>query len=92
MKLTSTGSYVGAKLGVSADLYFFVSYVQKYALFYAKQLPSISDQPSKPCPMASKSSDDGHKSHPTPSLMPPLASVADEAVNFVEDSSKQPPQ
>jgi hypothetical protein len=32
--------------------------------------------------MASKLSDDGHKSHPTPSLMPPLASIADKAVNF----------
>jgi hypothetical protein len=32
--------------------------------------------------MASKSSDDGHKSHQTPSLMPPLASVALEAVNL----------
>jgi hypothetical protein len=32
--------------------------------------------------MASKSSDDDHKSHPTLSLMPPLAFVADEAINF----------
>jgi hypothetical protein len=38
--------------------------------------------------MASKSSDDGHKSHPTPSLMPSLASVADEAVNFASEPKK----
>jgi hypothetical protein len=40
--------------------------------------------------MVSKSSDDGHKSHPTPSLMPSLASVADEAVNFAVGLMKQP--
>jgi hypothetical protein len=40
--------------------------------------------------MASESSDDGHKSHPTPSLMPPLASIAPEAVNFAEEQTKQP--
>jgi hypothetical protein len=32
--------------------------------------------------MAFKSSDNGHRSHPTPSLMPSLASVAIEAVNL----------
>jgi hypothetical protein len=42
--------------------------------------------------MAFKSSDDGHKSHPTPSLMPSLASVADEAINFAMGLMKQPPQ
>jgi hypothetical protein len=42
--------------------------------------------------MASESSDDGHKSHPTASLMPPLASVALEAVNFAVGVTKQPPQ
>jgi hypothetical protein len=41
--------------------------------------------------MASKSSDDGHKRHPTPSLMPSLASVADEAVNLAVAPTKQPP-
>jgi hypothetical protein len=40
--------------------------------------------------MASESSDDGHESHPTPSLMPSLASVANEAVNFVVGLMKQP--
>jgi hypothetical protein len=40
------------------------------------------DQPSKPCLMASESSDDGPESHPTPSMMPPLASEAIEVVNF----------
>jgi hypothetical protein len=42
--------------------------------------------------MASKSSDDGNKSHLTPSLMPSLASVADEAVNFAMGLMKQPPR
>jgi hypothetical protein len=42
--------------------------------------------------MASKSSDDGHKSHPTPSLMPPLASIADEAIDFAVGLIKQPPR
>jgi hypothetical protein len=40
--------------------------------------------------MASKSSDDGRQSHPTPSLMPHLASVALEAVYFVVGLMKQP--
>jgi hypothetical protein len=42
--------------------------------------------------MASKSSDDGHKSHPTSLLMSPLASVALEAVNFALGLTKQPPR
>jgi hypothetical protein len=57
------------------------------------QMPSspIDDTiESKPCPMASKSSDDGHKSHQTPLLMPPLASAALEAVNFALGLTKQP--
>jgi hypothetical protein len=54
--------------------------------------PSITDRPSKPCPMASKSSDDGRHSHPTPSSMPSLASVALEAVNFAVGVTKQPPR
>jgi hypothetical protein len=32
--------------------------------------------------MVSKSSDDGHKSHPTPLSMPSLASVALPAIDF----------
>jgi hypothetical protein len=42
--------------------------------------------------MASKSSDDGRQSHPTPSLMPPLASEAIEAVDFAVGLIKQPPR
>jgi hypothetical protein len=42
--------------------------------------------------MASESSDDGHKSHPTPSLMPFLVSVALEAFNFAVGLMKQPPR
>jgi hypothetical protein len=38
--------------------------------------------------MAYESSDDGHKSHPTPSLMPSLASVALKAVNFASKPNK----
>jgi hypothetical protein len=41
--------------------------------------------------MASKSSGDGHHSHPTPSPMPSLASVTLEAVNFAVGLMKQPP-
>jgi hypothetical protein len=40
--------------------------------------------------MATESSGDGHKSHPTPSLMPPLASEAIEAVDFAVGLIKQP--
>jgi hypothetical protein len=35
--------------------------------------------------MAYESSDDGHKSHPTPLLMSSLASVALEAVDFASE-------
>jgi hypothetical protein len=42
--------------------------------------------------MASESSDNGHESHLTPSMMPPLASEAIEAVNFVVGLMKQPPR
>jgi hypothetical protein len=42
--------------------------------------------------MASKSSGDGHHSHPTPSPMPSLASVALEAVDFAVGLMKQPPR
>jgi hypothetical protein len=42
--------------------------------------------------MASESLDDGHKSHPTSSLMPSLASSAIEAVNFAVGLIKQPPR
>jgi hypothetical protein len=38
--------------------------------------------------MAYESSDDGHKSHPTPSLTPSFASVALEAVNFASEPNK----
>jgi hypothetical protein len=40
--------------------------------------------------MATESSGDGHKSHPTPSLMPLLASEAIEAVDFAVGLIKQP--
>ena len=83
---------MGAKLGVGADLNFFVSYVQKYRTFSHTTQQSTIDRPSKPCPMASKSSGDGHHSHPTPSPMPSLASVALEAVNFAVGLMKQPPR
>jgi hypothetical protein len=49
---------------------------------------STIDRPPKPCPMAFKSSDDGHRSHPTPSLMPSLASAALEAINFASEPKK----
>jgi hypothetical protein len=42
--------------------------------------------------MAFESSDDDHKSNPTPLLMPSLASVALEAVNFSLGLMKQPPR
>jgi hypothetical protein len=42
--------------------------------------------------MASESSGDGHKSHPTSSPMPSLASAAIEAVNFAVGLMKQPPR
>jgi hypothetical protein len=42
--------------------------------------------------MASKSLDDGRQSHPTPSLMPHLASVALEAISFAVGLTKQPPR
>jgi hypothetical protein len=43
--------------------------------------------------MASESSGDGHKSHPTPSPMPPpLAPKAIEAVDFAVGLMKQPPR
>jgi hypothetical protein len=83
---------VGAKLGVGADLYFFVSYVQKYRTFSHTTQQSTIDRPPKPCPMAFKSSDDGYKSHLTPSLMPPLASEAIEAIDFAVGLMKQPPR
>jgi hypothetical protein len=38
--------------------------------------------------MAFKSSDNGHRSHPTPLLMPPLTSVALEAINFASELKK----
>jgi hypothetical protein len=79
---------VGAKLGVGADLYLFVSYVQKYRTFSHTTQQSTIDRPPKPCPMAFKPSNDGHRSHPTPSLMPSLASVAIEAVNLASWSEK----
>jgi hypothetical protein len=41
--------------------------------------------------MASESSGDGYKSHPTPSLMPLLASEAIEAIDFAVGLMKQPP-
>jgi hypothetical protein len=52
----------------------------KYRTFsrttHNKNIHQLIDRPPKPCPMAYESSDDGHKSHPTPSLMlsPPLLS------------------
>jgi hypothetical protein len=42
--------------------------------------------------MASESSGDGYKSHPTPSLMPPLASEAIEAIDFAVGLMKQLPR
>jgi hypothetical protein len=42
--------------------------------------------------MASESSDNGHESHLTPSMMPPLASEAIEAVNFAVGLMKQRPR
>jgi hypothetical protein len=41
--------------------------------------------------MASESSGDGYKSHPTPLLMPPLASEAIDAIDFAVGLMKQPP-
>jgi hypothetical protein len=52
----------------------------------------LVDQLSKPCPMASESSDDGHESHLTTLMMPRLASEAIKAVNFVVGLMKQPPR
>ena len=75
---------------------FFCEVRTKVPYFFAhnsqQKHPSITDRPSKPCPMASKSSGDGHHSHPTPSPMPSLASVALEAVNFAVGLTKQPPR
>jgi hypothetical protein len=42
--------------------------------------------------MATETMSDGHKSHPTPSLMPPLASEAILAVDFAVGLIKQPPR
>jgi hypothetical protein len=56
-----------------------------------QKIHQLIDRPPKPCPMASVSSDDGHKSHPTSSLMPPLASVALKAVNFAVGVTKEQP-
>jgi hypothetical protein len=52
--------------------------------------PSTIDRPPKPCPMASESSGNGYKSHPTPSLMPPLASETIETIDFAVGLMKQP--
>jgi hypothetical protein len=41
--------------------------------------------------MASESSGDGYKSHPTPSLIPPLASEAIETIDFAVGLMKKPP-
>jgi hypothetical protein len=58
----------------------------KYRTFssttHNKNIHQLIDPPPKPCPLAFKSSDDVHKSHPTSSLMPSLASTAIEAVNL----------
>jgi hypothetical protein len=83
---------LGQSWGLVRTFIFFVRYVQKYRTFSRTTHPSITDRPSKPCPMASKSSGYGHHSHPTPSPMPSLASVALEAVNFAVGLMKQPPR
>jgi hypothetical protein len=76
-----------------ANTDFFVRVRTKVLYFLRTTHPSITDRPPKPCPMAFKSSDkNGHKSHTTPSLMPPLASVALKAVNFAVGLMKQPPR
>ena len=75
---------------------FFCEVRTKVPYFFAhnsqQKHPSITDRPSKPCSMASESSDDGRQSHPAPSLMPPLASVALEAIDFAVGLMKQPPR
>jgi hypothetical protein len=90
MKLTSYGFLCRQSRG------FFVRVRTKVPYFFAHNSqhkhPSITDRPSKPCLMASKSSDDGRHSHPTPSSMSSLTSVALEAVNFAVGVRKQPPQ
>jgi hypothetical protein len=96
MKLTSTSRSEWLKKVSCANPDFFVRVRTKYRTFFThnsqQKHPSITDRPSKPCPMAPESSDDGRQSHPTPSLMPHLASIALEAVNFAVGLTKQPPR
>jgi hypothetical protein len=77
-----------------ANTPFFVRVRTKYRTFsrptHNKKIHQLIDRPPKPCPMASKSSDDGHKSHPTPSPMPSLVSVALSAIDFAVGLMKQP--
>jgi hypothetical protein len=48
-----------------------IFYQQKCHTFYAQHTHQlITDKPPKPCPMAFKLWDNGHKNHPTTSLVP----------------------
>jgi hypothetical protein len=69
---------------------FFCEATYKSTHYFSRSNAHPSPIEPKSCPMASKSSCDGHKSHPTPSQMSPLASVAVEAVNFAVGLMKQP--
>jgi hypothetical protein len=91
-KLTSSSLSEQLKKVSCADTSFFCELRTKVRYFSHTTQQSTIDRPPKPCPMASESSDDGHKSHPTSSLMPPLASVALKAVNFAVGVTKQPPR
>jgi hypothetical protein len=91
-KLTSTSRSELLKKVSCADTKFFVRVRTKYCTFsrttHNKNIHQLIDRPPKPCPMAYESSDDGHRSHPTPLLMPSLASVALEAVYFASEPNK----
>jgi hypothetical protein len=91
-KHTSTSRSELLKKVSCANLEFFVRVRTKYRNFsrttHSENIHQLIDQPPIPCLMAYESSDNGHKSHPTPSLMPSLASVVLEAVNFASEPNK----
>jgi hypothetical protein len=69
------------------DHHFFVRVRTKYRTFSCTT--SQQKHPSTPL-NTSESSDNGHKSHPPPSMTPPLTSVALDAANFALRLVKQP--